>query len=262
MGAEAQPILQLQGCTVRFGGLTALSALDLAVAPGELVGLIGPNGAGKSTTFNAITGVYPLSEGLVRFEGRPINGTPPHRVARLGIARTFQTVRLFGNLSVLDNVKCGAHMHAGYGWLQAIVLGHARMVGERRLTLQAREVLALVGLSDWAQAKASSLPYGGERLVEIARALAGEPKLLLLDEPAAGMNPQETDTLLGFIRRIREAFGLTIVLIEHDMRLVMNVCERICVLDHGERIAEGAPHEIRADPRVIGAYLGEPEADA
>jgi len=258
MGAEAEPLLQLRGCTVTFGGLTALSGLDLAVPHGALVGLIGPNGAGKSTAFNAITGVYPPVAGQVVLEGRVLNGTPPHRIARLGIARTFQTVRLFGNLSVLDNVKCGAHMHAGYGWLQAVVLGARRAAGERRLTRKAHEVLELVGLSDWAQAKAGSLPYGGERLVEIARALAAEPRLLLLDEPAAGMNPQETNTLLGFIRRVREALGLTIVLIEHDMRLVMGICERIVVLDHGERIAEGSPSEVRADPRVIAAYLGEP----
>src|SRR5512145_2219383 len=250
-------ILETRGLTMRFGGLTAVKDFSAAIPRGSIVGLIGPNGAGKTTCFNMITGFYRPTEGRVRFEGREITGMPPHRVCRSGIARTFQNIRLFGNETVLENVMIGANVRQKAGWWQAVLClpGNARE--EREIAARARELLAVVGLEALAGEQANSLPYGAQRRLEIARALATRPSFLLLDEPAAGMNPNETVELMGFIRDIRTRFELTVLLIEHDMKVVMGICEHIWVRDYGETIAAGPPEAIRSDPKVIKAYLGE-----
>jgi branched-chain amino acid transport system ATP-binding protein len=250
-------ILETRGLTMRFGGLTAVKDFTAAVPRGSIVGLIGPNGAGKTTCFNMITGFYRPTEGSVRFAGHEITGMPPHRVCRSGIARTFQNIRLFGNETVLENVMIGANVRQKTGWWQAVLClpGNARE--EREIAARARELLAVVGLVALAGEPANSLPYGAQRRLEIARALATRPSFLLLDEPAAGMNPNETVELMGFIRDIRTRFELTVLLIEHDMKVVMGICEHIWVLDYGETIAAGPPEAIRSDPKVIKAYLGE-----
>ena len=250
-------ILETRGLTMRFGGLTAVKDFSAAIPRGSIVGLIGPNGAGKTTCFNMITGFYRPTEGSVRFAGREITGMPPHRVCRSGIARTFQNIRLFGNETVLENVMIGANVRQKTGWWQAVLClpGNARE--EREIAARARELLAVVGLEALAAEPANSLPYGAQRRLEIARALATRPSFLLLDEPAAGMNPNETVELMGFIRDIRTRFELTVLLIEHDMKVVMGICEHIWVLDYGETIAAGPPEAIRSDPKVIKAYLGE-----
>ncbi len=227
----------------------------------ELFGLIGPNGAGKTTVFNVITGVYAPTHGRIGFEGRPIHGLKPHAVARRGITRTFQNIRLFGSRCCRDNVCIAAHQHAEAGLLDAVFRTGRFARDEARLQREARELLEVMGLSQWADTAASDLPYGQQRRLEIARALAGRPRLLLLDEPAAGLNPLETDQLMHLIEEVRRRFGLTILLIEHDMRVVMGICRRIAVLDYGVKIAEGTPDQIRTDPQVIEAYLGE-EVDA
>jgi branched-chain amino acid transport system ATP-binding protein len=251
------PVLETKGLTMRFGGLTAVKNFSAAIPRGSIVGLIGPNGAGKTTCFNMITGFYRPSEGQVLFNGADITGTPPHRVCRSGIARTFQNIRLFGNETVLENVMIGCHLRQKTNWWQAVLCLPSNRREERTIAERSRELLKVVGLQDLAGEKASSLPYGAQRRLEIARALATRPTFLLLDEPAAGMNPNETQELMGFIREIRRRFDLTILLIEHDMKVVMGICEHIWVLDYGEMIAAGPPEAIQSDPKVIKAYLGE-----
>lgn len=240
-----------------FGGLVALYNFSLAVEAGELVGLIGPNGAGKTTVFNLLTGLYPPSEGTMIFAGKSLRGRPPHQITRLGIARTFQNIRLFPNLTVLDNVKIAYHSVIRYGLLPALFRSPSFYRREAEIERAALDLLDVFRLRERAGERAAGLPYGEQRRLEIARALATNPRLLLLDEPAAGMNPQETRELLALIRWIRDRFDLTIILIEHDMSLVMGLCERVLVLDYGSLIAEGTPEEIRENPRVIEAYLGE-----
>ena len=250
--------LRAEHLTQVFGGLTAVADFNIRVAPGELLGLIGPNGAGKTTCFNLITGVYPPTAGRILLGGQRIDGRSPAAINRAGIARTFQNIRLFANLSVLDNVAVAFDRSAGKGMAGAILRtpGFARRRSE--IEGKALELLTTMGLCEQAGLVAKNLPYGGQRRLEIARALATRPKILLLDEPAAGMNPQEKVELMELIRFIRDRFGLGILLIEHDMKLVMSICQTVTVLDHGETIAVGTPEQVQNDSKVIEAYLGEP----
>jgi branched-chain amino acid transport system ATP-binding protein len=253
--AAASGLLEVRGLIKRFGGVTAVNALDMTVRAGDVHALIGPNGSGKTTTLNVISGLYRADGGSVRFDGAQLAGRPAHEIARRGIARTFQNIRLFGELTVADNVMIGRHVRTRTGFIGALLPGGATAREERETREKARELLRFVGLEDVAGAAARSLPYGDQRRVEIARALASEPRLLLLDEPAAGMNPAETDTLVALLRAIRER-GTTLLLIEHDMNLVMSVSDTITVLNFGQHIAEGPPDAVARNPDVIAAYLG------
>ena len=250
-------LLKVDNVSMIFGGLRAVSNLSMYINKGELIGLIGPNGAGKTTAFNMITGVYTPSEGDVYFNGVKSSGKKSYQVTQLGMAPTFQNIRLFSELSVIDNVKIAYNMHVTYNLVDAIIRDKKYINEEEYITKKAMDLLEIFHLEGEANEVAKNLPYGKQRRLEIARALATEPKLLLLDEPAAGMNPQETHELMEMIRWIRDKFDLTILLIEHDMSLVMGVCERIYVLEYGMKIAEGTPEEIKHNSRVIEAYLGE-----
>lgn len=250
-------LLKVNDISMVFGGLRAVSNLTMHIDKGELVGLIGPNGAGKTTAFNMITGVYTPTEGKIYFNGEKSSGKKSYQVTQMGMARTFQNIRLFSELSVIDNVKIAYNMHVSYGLVSAIVRDGKYIDEEEMITEKAMELLKIFHLEDKANEAAKNLPYGEQRRLEIARALATEPKLLLLDEPAAGMNPHETKELMEMIRWIREKFDLSILLIEHDMGLVMGVCERLYVLEYGLCIATGTPEEIKNNKRVIEAYLGE-----
>jgi branched-chain amino acid transport system ATP-binding protein len=251
------PLLQIKALSHWFGGLRAVYDFNLDLEEGELVGLIGPNGAGKTTIFNLVTGAYKPTEGMVQLNGDDLVGLRPHKITARGIARTFQTIRLWNELTVLDNICIAYASRIRYSLPDSILHGQRYREEERQIKERAMELLAVFGLEQQAQELAKNLPYGAQRRVEIARALATEPRVLLLDEPAAGMNPGEIEELLSLIQQIRQDFCLTIWIIEHQMRVIMNICERIKVIDFGETIAEGTPVEIQNNPRVIEAYLGE-----
>lgn len=251
------PILEVQELGIDFGGLTAVNDLNMKIFDKEIVGLIGPNGAGKTTVFNLLTKVYKPTRGKIFFDGKDTAGKTVVDINKAGIARTFQNIRLFNQLTVLDNVRTGYHNNIKYSPIAAVLRLPNYYAREREIEGKARELLSIMELDQYADYKAGNLPYGAQRRLEIARAMATNPRLLLLDEPAAGMNPQETEDLMRMIRFVRDHFGIAILLIEHDMQLVMGICERITVLNYGMMLAEGTPEEIQANPEVIKAYLGD-----
>jgi branched-chain amino acid transport system ATP-binding protein len=250
------PLLEVKSLGINFGGLRAVNKFDLDIEPGEIVGVIGPNGAGKTTVFNMLSGYYKPTDGTIVFKGCKMNGLRPFQVAQRGIARTFQNIRLFPQISVLDNVRIAFHPRAGYNMLDSILRTPRFKAREAELTERAMSLLDVFGLGDKAEIKASGLPYGAQRRLEIARAMAVQPDLLLLDEPAAGMNPSEVQQLVELVRFVKGKFHITVLLIEHQMGLVMNLCERLVVMDFGEVIASGLPQEVRDNPIVLEAYLG------
>ena len=252
-----EKVLEVRGLGIDFGGLTAVNDLDLDIYQGEIYGLIGPNGAGKTTVFNMLTKVYQPSRGTIHLCGQDMAKLNPVTANIAGVARTFQNIRLFNKLTVLDNVKTGMHNSIKYGKLAAVLRLPSYYRAEKEAYEKAMELLTILGLDQYADTEAGNLPYGAQRRLEIARALATDPKLLLLDEPAAGMNPQETEELMAMIRKVRDYFKISVLLIEHDMKLVMGICERITVLNFGQLLAQGLPAEIQSNKEVIKAYIGE-----